>query len=316
MSLLIKEEDITFNATDGQVIHGHKWLPSDDRKIKALIIINHGMAEHMGRYGHFASHLAENGYAVFGEDHRGHGATAAGDDDLGFFAPTGGWNRIVEDVRSLHLSLKEQYPGLPVIMFGHSMGSFITRTYISRFGRELAGCILTGTGYNSGLLAAAGRLVCNREIRKHGLKYRSALLDRMSFGSFNKPFRQDGNTGFEWLSRDNEVVGTYAADPKCGFISTTAMFSDILDGVHIINSRDTFTRTPKDLPLLMVSGSRDPVGDFGKGVRKVEAQFRKAGIRDLTVHLIEDARHVCLDEIGREDTYQLIVNWIQTRKGG
>ncbi len=305
-------EAFTFLAIDETEIHGYRWIPRT-KSIKAILIINHGMAEHVARYDRFASYLQEKGIAVFGEDHRGHGRTAGDTDNLGYFADDFGWRMVVQDIRDLHLLIKEEYPGIPVIMMGHSMGSFLTRDYLKEFGDDLSGVILSGTGYTPGFITALGSFIASLEIRLKGKRHRSRLLDAMSFGSFNKPFSDDGDTGFEWLSRDREQVKLYHEDPYCGFICTSSHFRDLFSGLRVINRINAFMKTPKDLPLLLISGEQDPVGDRGRGVKKVYWAYKKSGVEDVTMNLIPEGRHESLNEINKDEIYTYLTDWMEKK---
>ena len=306
-------EGFTFKAADGVVIHGSRWIPAE-KTVKSILIINHGMAEHIRRYNDFALFLNDKGIAVWGEDHRGHGRTAGEESNLGYFADSGGWMKVVEDIRTLFLLIREENPDIPVFMMGHSMGSFLTRHYLSLYGDDrLAGAIISGTGYTPGTLASVGSLIANFEIRTKGPRNRSKVLDNMSFGSFNKPFKTEGSSGFEWLSRDREQVQIYTRDPLCGFICTSGHFKDLFSGVKIINSLNAFQNTTDKLPLLMISGGRDPVGDNGRGVRKVYDLYRKTGERDITLHLLPEGRHECLNEINKTEVYNILSDWMEKK---
>ena len=305
-------EAFTFQAIDNTEIHGYRWIPRT-KSIKAILIINHGMAEHVARYDKFAGYLKEQGIAVFGEDHRGHGRTAGDKDNLGFFAEDFGWRMVVQDIRDLHSLIQKEYSGIPIIMFGHSMGSFLTRDYLKEYGDDLSGVILSGTGYTPGPVTALGSIIASIEIRLKGKKHRSRLLDAMSFGSFNKPFTKEGNTGFEWLSRDKEQVNLYHEDPYCGFICTSSYFRDLFTGLRAINRIKAFMTTPKELPLLIISGEDDPVGDRGRGVKKVFSSYKKSGVKDVTLNLIPHGRHESLNEINKEEIYTYLNDWMEKK---
>lgn len=287
-----------------------KWLPSDAPP-KAVLIINHGMAEHIARYDDFARFMAEKGFAVYGEDHRGHGKTAGSEENCGFFADEKGWMKVIGDIRALYLLAVEEQKNLPVYFFGHSMGSFLTRHYLSLYGNDLSGVILSGTGSHPGLLLAAAKGIAAVESLFRGRKHRSKVLDTMSFGSFNKPFQNEFPEGFGWLSRDREQVKKYLDDPYCGFICTSGMFGDLFSGLQIINNPDCFRSTPSDLPMLIYSGTADPVGGTqGKGVQQVHDSYKRAGIKNLTLTLKKDFRHECLNEEGREEVFNDIFEWL------
>lgn len=313
---MTEAEAFTFKGEENKKIHALKWIPPK-KNIKALIIINHGMAEHIARYSRFASFLAQKGFAVYGEDHRGHGLTAGSVDECGYFADEQGWMKVVGDIRALYLLASEEHKGLPVFLFGHSMGSFLTRHYLSLYGSELSGVILSGTGSNPAALLVVAKLIAKVESSIKGKKHRSKILDTMSFGSFNKPYLSEHPDGFGWLSRDTEEVKKYMDDPYCGFISTCGMFSDLFTGLQLIGNEDCFNVTSPKLPILLYSGKSDPVGgEEGKGVKLVADAYKKAGVEDLTLILKDDYRHECLNEIDREKVYEDIYEWLAARLKG
>ncbi len=314
--LIIEAVPFTFKGEGGDVIHALKWLPSEEN-IKALLIINHGMAEHIARYDEFARFLAERGFAVYGEDHRGHGRTAGKDEALGFFHTEKGWMKVLGDIRTLHLLAAEENRDVPVFFLGHSMGSFLTRHYLSLYGSELAGAVISGTGSHPSALLAAASLIAKIESAVKGKNHRSKLLDTMSFGAYNKPYKSEDATGFEWLSRDRDQVRKYSDDPLCGFICTSGMYQDLFSGLKIINNPGCFKSTHSKLPLLLYSGTADPVGGpDAKGVKAVGEAYKQAGIEDLTMILREDHRHECLNELNRDTVYSDIYKWLEAHLAG
>ncbi len=308
-------EFFTFKGEDGVTIHGLKWLPSGE--VKALLVINHGMAEHIARYNDFAVFMASRGIAVFGEDHRGHGRTALSPEEYGIFSERRGWMNVLGDIRTLCLKTVSDYPGLPLFMLGHSMGSFLTRHYLSLYGSELKGALISGTGSHSRLLLWAAGLIAEAECRIKGVRHVSSFLDKLSFGSYNKPYRAPDASGFEWLCTDPEQVRLYVEDPACGFVSRSALYRDLFEALKIINGEECFKATPSELPLLIFSGTDDPVGGKkGSGVRRATENYRKGGSRDLTLVLKQGLRHECLNEPGRETLYGEIFDWLTARIEG
>ncbi len=306
----IEGEAFTFEGVDGTPIHGLRWLPST--KPKAILIINHGMAEHIARYGSFASFLVTQGLGVYGKDHRGHGRTAPSPDDLGHFSDEDGWMKVLGDIRCLYREVIAAYPGLRIFLFGHSMGSFLTRHYISLYGEELSGAIICGTGSHGFFLLRIAHWLARTESHFRGKRHRSKLLDRLSFGNFNRPFKKEGSTGFEWLSRDQEEVRKYKEDPLCGFICSTGFFMDLFFGLKTINRRDCFKGIPNNFPLFFYSGTKDPVGGYrARGVTAVFNSYHKRGKQDLTIALKRELRHECLNELGKEEVYLELYQWLE-----
>ena len=299
----------TVTATDGTPLHVFRWLPDTGAAPKAVVQIAHGMAEHSARYARFAEVLTAAGYAVYGQDHRGHGQTAGDLSRAGFFADHDGWSTVVEDMYAVTRTIREEQPGLPIFLFGHSMGSMLSRTYAIRHGAELDGLILSGTGGDPGMLGKVGQVVALVEAKVRGKGTASPLLDKLSFGNFNKPF-EPARTPFEWLSRDPAEVDAYIADPWCGFVCTAGMFQDLLSGIALINADSQVARIPQGLPIYLFSGAEDPVGDKTKGVQQVVDQFRRLGIKDVFVRFYLGARHEVLNETNRDEVMADVVDWL------
>lgn len=306
----MQRTDFTIPTSDDIELFCCKWFLPDTDKIRGIIQLTHGMAEHILRYENFATFLVEHGYIVYGHDHRGHGRTAASEEDIGYFADKDGFQKVVADVKQVTDFIQKEHPHLPIILFGHSMGSFVARRYVQLFGPTLAGAIFSGTGGDPGLLGKFGKIVARAECRRKGRKTPSPLLDRLSFGNFNKQFRPN-RTKFDWLSRDEKQVDAYVADTLCGSIFTAGFFIDLFDGLEIIHRGRELERIPASLPLFLISGKQDPVGDNGKAVRAVYEQYKHHGLENVTLKLYEDARHEILNETNREEVYADILKWIE-----
>ena len=301
--------DFSFTSTDGVVIQAIKWLKGDSVDLKGAVQIAHGMAEHIERYGDFAQALTNAGYIVYGNDHRGHGRTAGSCENVGYFADSDGWDHVVEDMYQLTEIIKAENQNLPVFIFGHSMGSFLTRSYIHQYGDLINGVILSGTGGKPGLLGNAALLVVKREIKRNGRRARSKRMDRLSFGSFNKAFAPN-RTAFDWLSRDKAQVDQYIADPYCGEVFTAGFFHDMLNGLIALNKKVNTAKIPKALPIYFISGEKDPVGNNTKGVLATYQAFRDAGIKDVSYKFYPDARHEILNEINKQEVFTDVVTWL------
>lgn len=296
----------TVTASDGVALHTHRWLP--DGQPKAVVQIAHGMAEHSARYARLAQALTEHGYAVYAHDHRGHGATAS-DADHGYFADENGWDAVVADLRAVTRFAQEEQPGLPVFLLGHSMGSFLARTYVIEDSRDLAGLVLSGTGGDPGPLGKVGLAVARLEARLRGRRHVSPMLDKLTFGQFNAAFKPN-RTDFDWLSRDEAEVDAYVADPLCGRTFTSGFFVDLFGGVQRINDRKQVAGVRRDLPILLVAGDKDPVGDGGKGPRTVAEQYSSVGIVDVTCTLYPGAHHEIFNETNRDEVTQDVIAWL------
>lgn len=290
-------------------LHGYCWMPPADTDIKGLIQIAHGMAEHILRYEAFACYLANQGFIIYGNDHRGHGNSIIAPDDKGFFAEENGFSKVVEDLRAVTTYMKEQHPTLPLFFFGHSLGSFLTRRYMQLYGDSLSGVILSGTGMDQGISSRAGYLLAKWDRLRKGPRTPSPLMDRLIFGTFNKPFAP-ARTDFDFLSRDVAAVDLYIQDSRCGFICSTSFYMDLLSGIALIHRPKEIAKTPKQLPILFISGDQDPVGDFGKGVMKVADMYRNIGVKDVHLTLYPGGRHEMLHEINAKEVQHEIKQWL------
>ena len=306
---MVKFSEATFPSSDGQhTCFSYLWQPDQDSP-RAVVQIVHGVAEHMGRYERFARFLAERGFAVCGEDHLGHGRTGEQDRTPGYFGPRGGWDLVTRDVRQLRLLMGERFPGVPYFLLGHSMGSFLVRTYLCRYPGTVDGAILSGTGQESALLVGAGKALAGLIAHIRGPEAVSPLVNELSLGSYNKQFRPN-RTGADWISRDEKVVDAYLRDPWCTFTPTVGMFRDMLGGLQYIASPAALAQMDPDTPVYLFSGDRDPVGGNGAGVRKVYGYFEKQGTRDLTMKLYPGGRHEMLNELNREEVYADVLAWL------
>jgi alpha-beta hydrolase superfamily lysophospholipase len=292
---------------DGIQLHVNRWLP--EGPTKAVVQVAHGMAEHSDRYARFAERLTAAGYAVYASDHRGHGGTARTPHEAGYFADRRGFETVVEDMHLLAEHAREEHPELPFFLFGHSMGSFLSRSFAARFGAELDGLVLSGTAGDPGALGKVGVGLATAQARLRGRRHISGLMDQLTFGQYNAAFKPN-RTKFDWLSRDEAEVDKYVADERCGNVFTSGFFVDLLSGLAAINSDGLVSRVPKDLPIHLVAGSLDPVGGKGKGVQKVADQYRRAGVADVSLKLWPEARHEVLNETNRDEVMQEVVGWL------
>ncbi|MFH1000584.1 MAG: alpha/beta hydrolase [Bacteroidota bacterium] len=304
----------TFKASDGKEIFSRKWLPEQTENLKAIVQISHGMAEHSERYKRFAEALTASNIGVYANDHRGHGQTAGKIENLGYFADSNGWLRVVEDMKNLTSIIKENHPAIPVFLFGHSMGSLLSREYVFSFSHKINGLILSATAGDPRFLGNLGIIISKLESLLRGKKTKSTLLDKLSFGKFNTAFKPN-RTAFDWLSRDNAEVDKYIEDPYCGTVFTAGFFNDMLKGIKSINKFSNIQKVSKDLPVYLFAGAKDPVGDNTKGVMQVINTYKKAGIRDLSFKFYEDARHEMLNEINRVEVFADVINWIELHTG-
>ncbi len=300
-----------FPGADGvSRIHAVEWLP-DSGKITAVLQIAHGIAEYALRYAPFAEYLTEHGFAVVANDHMGHGKSE-GQSPI-YFGPENGWMNAVDDMYSLFDLTHKAYPSAPYFLLGHSMGSFLARTFLIRYPGVLSGAIIMGTGQMSPAIVTAGRAIAKLQAKKVGWDKPSDTVTTLAFGSYNKAFAPN-RTGFDWLSINEENVDRYIADPLCGADSSVGLFHDMLGGLLFIARKANLEKMNIHTPVLFVAGDKDPVGDMGKGVRKAHASFRKAGVQDLQLKLYADMRHEILNETGREEVYADLLNWLSAHK--
>ena len=294
-----------YNGKDGKKLC---YLDFKVEKPKATLHILHGMAEYAARYTDFAKYLNTFGISVYIQDHRGHGENVE-NNEVGFFAEKDGWKLIGDDSYCLDLLIRKENKDTKHFIMGHSMGSFLARDLISRYPELYDGAIIMGTGPSAGLLGSIGTLLAKMEIRRQGAKTTSVFLNSLALGSNNNGI-QNPRTSCDWLSRDNDVVDAYIKDPLCGFVCPTSFYRDLIQGVKTANNKKLVKKVNKDMPILIISGDKDPVGHNGAGVKKVYSLYKSAGIKDLELNLIEGARHEVLNETDKDDTYKALSTWL------
>jgi alpha-beta hydrolase superfamily lysophospholipase len=304
----MRSSDFTHQASDGKTLFVYRFLPDEGTPVKAIVHLAHGMAEHAARYARVAEALTAAGYAVYVNDHRGHGKTAS-PEELGFFAEKDGFARVVGDLVELVAHEKKEHPDLPLLLIGHSMGSYMVQEFIIDHGREIAGAVISGSAGKPNLLASAGRLVARAERLRAGARGKSKLLGDLSFGAFNKQFAPT-RTAFDWLSRDVAEVDKYVTDPLCGFDVTTSLWVDVLDALGSIARPERQARIPKDLPIYVFSGSEDPVSEKTKSLEQLLAAYRLAGVRDVAHRFYPGARHETLNETNRDEVTRDLITWL------
>lgn len=286
-------------------------LRPEEVDIHGIIQISHGMCEYFSRYTHFAKYLCSLGFIVCGCDHLGHGASVPPAGERGFFAHKDGWKALVADQNTLTDIMQQRYPDLPYFLLGHSMGSLIARLYLPTYGHKLNGCILSGTSGPNPLCGFGIRLA-GSVVHSKGPMYRSAILNKLVFGKNNAKIEQP-QTKFDWLSRDNAVVRLYQSDEKCNFIFTASGFRDLFRLIQKANSPSCFKHTPKELPLFFLSGDKDPISDYGEGVKKVASLYKRAGVCDIEIVFYKNGRHEMLNETNKAEVYGDILRWIEQR---
>ena len=300
----------TTTSHDGvTALAAYKLLPAQPPR--AMVQISHGMCEYFLRYEGFAKYLAEAGFLVFGHDHLGHGSSVQDEKDLGYTQKGGGAEALIEDVHHLTLKMKKEYPNIPVILFGHSMGSFIARAVAERYPSTYAGAVFCGTcGY--GLPTGMGKTLANVLMTFFGERHRSALMKKIAFGGYNKTYEK-GCDPNAWLSRDAKVVDAYNADRLCGFAFTLRGYYDLFDLIERVSRDSWASKLSHKLPVLLTAGEDDPVGGYGKGVRKVAEKLRAGGHNDVTLRLYPAMRHEILNELEYETVWADLKEWIESK---
>jgi alpha-beta hydrolase superfamily lysophospholipase len=306
------QREFTYPSADGvHTIRAREWKPQGEPR--GVVQIVHGVAEHIGRYDQVAQFLTAHGFVVCGEDHLGHGKTVD-DNKYGYFARHDGWALVTADIRTLRQRQGEKYPGVPYFLLGHSMGSFLTRTYLCRYPGEVDGAILSGTGQEAAALVSLGKVVAGLLCAVGRADRPSALVTQLSLGAYNKKFRPN-RTSADWISRDEAAVDAYLADPLCTFQPTAGMFRDMMGGLQYIASPRALAQMDRDTPIYVLSGDHDPVGGMGRGVEKVVSMFRAAGCRDVTVKLYPDGRHEMFQEQNRQEVLDDLLAWLEEHMG-
>lgn len=304
---MVKTEEFSFISSDGVQVAAYKWAAAQPA---AVLQIAHGAVEHAMRYDAFARALAEEGITVYAEDHLGHGKTAGSPDKVGHYSDRdGAFLNIVEDMHTLMQHAREENPGLPVFLMGHSMGSLLSRVYAAKYGSDLTGLVLTGTGHVAAPLIAVVQMLSRREMKAKGYGHRSAFLHSLVFGTLNRPFK--GEHGCEFICSDAQVVADYVADPCCGNTISAEFAYELLEGTKRAAQKITFESTPKELPIFIGAGEFDTMGGNKlSAVKKDAADYQKAGVADFTFKIYPGMRHEILNETGKQQVWDDISSWL------
>ena len=306
-------QEFTFLSSDGHTqLHGAQWTPADREPI-AVLQIAHGVAEHILRYDDFARYLNDRGILVAGHDHLGHGKSLPEGGTPVYFGDGSTWETVVDDIHLLHDRLREQYPRLPILLMGHSMGSFLSRSYLIRYPGTLRAAIIMGTGWQPKAVIAGGMAVAKAVgavVGEHGT---SDLVTNLAFGAYNKLFAPN-RTSCDWLSADEDNVDAYMADPLCGADATVGLFRQMLLGIRFNQKLSNLRQMDPRIPVLFVAGEKDPVGDCGNGVRRTYQEFRRAGVQDCTLKLFPGLRHEILNEKAQQQQiFEDIGQWLTSK---
>ena len=299
--------DFYYESQCGSRIHGCRWTP--DGEIKAIVQFVHGIVEHMERYGDFAEFLNSHGILVVGQDHMGHGLSVTEKTPKGCFS--GGWFGAAEDTHKLMRDTMAEFPGVPYILFGHSMGSFIARTILAKYPDSgISGAIICGTGWQKNAVVKAGKALAELICRTKGENHPSKVLNQVAFGAYNHKIEHPRTT-IDWLSRDKKVVDAYLADPLCGFVASAGLMRDMMEGFGYIQDPQSLVGMNVDLPVYFIAGDADPVGDYGKGVRYAAEMFKEAGMKQVDVKLYPLCRHEIHNELNKTEVYADVLKWIK-----
>lgn len=304
----LRTEDIRFKSSNGQNDVAAYIFTCENVQPKAILQISHGMCEYIGRYKEFAGFMAEHGFVVCGNDHLGHGKTSNGPDEDGYFGPNGR-RYVLKDLKRMNEIVREKYPGLPLVLLGHSMGSFYARWFAAEYPDAIDGLIISGTGGRNPA-AGVGIKVTELVAGMKGPAYRSKMVDRMAFGSYLKKI-PNPDTPYDWICTDKEIVAAYAKDPKCTFMFTVNGFHELLCTLQEVSSPNWAARLKTETPVYLFSGDMDPVGDYGKGVEQVFQWIKEAGVQDVQLKLYPGGRHEMLNEVNRAQVYADVLAWCE-----
>lgn len=285
------------------------YVRDADAPARAVVQINHGLAEHAARYGRFADFLAARGYHVYAHDHRGHGGTSAPGAPLGRFAQKDGVEYVLADVGAVHDRIADQHPGLPVVIFGHSMGGLIALNFTLRHSEPIAAAAIWNANFSAGMLGRLAQAILAFERFRLGSDVPSRMLPKLTFGDWAKKV-PNARTAFDWLSRDPAEVDLYVADPLCGWDASVSMWIDIFDLVFAGADDRNFAAVRKDLPFNLAGGERDPATDGGKAVEALASRMRRMGFSNLVSKVYMETRHESLNEINREPIMADFAAWL------
>lgn len=306
----MRKEEFYFPSRDNHTqIHAVRWVPESEKPC-CIVQIVHGMAEYVKRYEKFAEFLTDHNVLVTGNDHLGHGKSMRSDKHPGYFCEQDPATVVVRDVHRLKKMTQELYPGVPYFILGHSMGSFITRNYLCRYGSGIQGAVICGTGMQPGGLLVISKLMAGVQRLFLGDDHVAVFLDKCAFGAYNKKI-ENPRTSKDWLTRDDAIVDAYLMDPGCGFTFTVNGFRTLFELIWRLRKKENLQKIPKKLPVFMISGAEDPVGDYGLGVQAAYASMEAVGMTELSLKLYEGGRHELFNETNRESVMQDVWQWLE-----
>lgn len=304
----MKVEELKFKGEHGTMLPGKIWMPK--KEVCAALQISHGMTEHICRYEKLAGKLTDNGIAVAGFDLRGHGRNAGNPECASF--GEGGWKASIRDMHLFYLELEKCFGGVPHFIMGFSLGSFLLRDYLSCYEDQINGAAILGTGQQPGAVLSVLMQIVKRETKAHGFDNPTPLVDKLSFENYNRKFAPN-KTPYDWLCADEEQLAAYGKDPLCRKHISAGLFYQLLDAMRRTGNKGVYEKWNKEIPVLLLSGAQDPVGDFGKGIRKLKNSMDRAGLKDVEAHLIQAARHDLFHEEksgGAKEATDILLEWI------
>lgn len=300
-----------YPSADGKTkIHAVEWLPNGEPK--AILQIAHGVTEYILRYEEFANFLTEKGIAVVGNDHLGHGNSIAEDSEPMYFGPAGSWDWVVEDIKKCFDLTKNKFPNVPYCLLGFSLGSFVARTYLTKYPGTLTGAIIVGSGQLPSFQISIAKFIVNNESKKVGEDHTSPTIQKLTYETYNKYFAPN-RTKYDWLCASTTSLDKYIKDAMRGEDFTAGLFRELLSGMAFTSKQDNIEKIDKNMPILFLSGDKDPVGEQGKGVIRAYNCFKKAGIKDINMKLYPGLRHDILREDCRQDIFKDIYNWLKDK---
>lgn len=308
----MKKTEFYYPSADGKTkIHALEWIP--EKEPIGILQIMHGVTEYVLRYEDLAEYLTDKGFVVVGNDHLGNGKSIAEGAKPMYFGPKGSWQWVVKDVLTLQKMTKEKYPELPYYMLGFSLGSFVLRTYLIDYPGNLDGAIIMGTGQMAPVAIKIGKFMANKEAKKAGEENSTPAIHQLTFGTYNKIFAPN-RTEYDWLCSNEKALDEYIEDPQRGGDFSAGLFRELLDGMLYSSNVKNIKKMDKNLPILLISGEKDPVGDCGKGVKLTKKALEKAGVKDISVKMYPGLRHDILHEEEKDQIYADIYNWLQSIK--
>ena len=299
-------ENFKFIDKDGKIINCYKW--NTDKTPRAIVYIAHGMAEDALRYDYFAKQLNDNGYLVYTHDHRGHGLTDS-DEGRGYIADDEGFEVLASNLDELIVNAKNDNKGLELILFAHSMGSFVSLRYLELYGQEVNRVILSGTNCNLDKIAKVGALIAKCEIKLFGRKHQSKLMDKLIFGNHNKHFKPT-RTNYDWICSDEKVVDEYIKNESCGFICSASFYYDLITGIFRLHRKENMEKIKKETSFYIFAGDKDPVGEFGKGIKALVTELKSYGVVNVEYKLYNEGRHEMLNEKNRDEVITNILEFL------